>query len=139
MREHDRYETPARDLGVLTLAVTVVFVAGYLLGVVVPYYVNDLDSYLLIDLVRSGKSPDEFWPSTAGPAGRVLHVVGFLTTVLSAIVLPVIAVVSLVGMVLGRHWRSALTCYLVALVLAVGTLTFQYTDFGRGLANWMLL
>lgn len=138
MQERDRLEGPVRDFSVLALVVTVLFVVGYVFGVLVPFYVNGLDAYSLLEVARGDHDPEQLWPNTAGPAGRVLYVVGFLTAILSWIVLPVLAVVSLVGLVLARRWRAAVACYLAAILLSVGTLIFQYSDFGRALLNWML-
>ncbi|MGO1973897.1 MAG: hypothetical protein ACTH2Q_13160 [Propionibacteriaceae bacterium] len=138
MQERERLEGTVRDFSVLALVVTVLFVVGYVFGVLVPYYVNDLDAYSLIEVTRGDHDPEGLWPNTVGPAGRALYVVGFLTAILSWIVLPVLAGLSLVGLVLARRWRTAVGCYLVAVLLSVGTLIFQYSDLGRGLVNWML-
>lgn len=137
MQERDRLENTLRDFSMLMLVVTVLFVAGYLFGVVVPYYANDLDGVPLAELGR-GHAPERLWPNTAGVFGRALHVVGLLTAVVSWIVLPVIAVLSLLCLVLGRRSRTAVACYLAAALLSVGTLTFQYSALGRALLGWML-
>lgn len=138
MGERDRLESPLRDFGVWALLLTVVFVAGYLFGVLVPYYVNDLDGLSTAELTSGAHDPEGLWPNTAGPPGRVLYLVGFLTATISWVVLPVIALLSLVGIVLVRRWRGAVACYLVSLLLCVGALVFQFSELGRALLTWML-
>jgi hypothetical protein len=60
----------------ILLGVVVGIVLAFVAGVVLPYYVNDLDRLPLAEVAGGRHDPKELWPETAGRWGHLLHSVG---------------------------------------------------------------
>jgi hypothetical protein len=128
----------ARGPGVL-LGVVVAVVLAFGVGVVVPYFVNDLERLSLSDITSGRYDPKEMWPATAGRWAVPLRLAGaFAATAGMAGVLLAMAG-ALIG--LAARWRLSTaarrTCVTVVIV---GGLTFAVmaSAWGRALAVWIL-
>ena len=142
---HER--TPARvtwrRAGVLLVGVAVV-VAPYLAGVVVPYYVNDLDRLSPAEVQSGAHDPKDLWPTTSGLGGELLHAAGFFSLALTPM--------GLVGVLVGcgvlltaaggpRGWARSpgpTACLVAAGALSVAVLAFMVTTRGGALTAWTL-
>ena len=63
--------TPAWSFPAVLLGVAVVIAAAYLAGVVLPYYVNDLDRIPPWELTSGAYDPKDLWPPPS-VAGQLL-------------------------------------------------------------------
>jgi hypothetical protein len=125
---------------VILLGVVVGIVLAFVAGVVLPYYVNDLDRLPLAEVVSGRHDPKELWPETAGPWGHLLHGVGAYAVTLGHLTLIFAAGGSLAGLAL--LWRQLSTAARRALVtvLAVAGTAFvvMASGWGQALATWTL-
>lgn len=132
-------EVPARGVQVLALTVTVLFAVAYVSGVLVPYYVNDLDAFTLAEVSGGGHDPRDMWPWTAGYAGELLHMAGVYAVLLSLPVLVPIGIAALIHRDLYsesslRHlWPDLLTLAIIITLVAL-----QLSPFGRALFAWTM-
>ena len=127
---------------VVVLACVLLLVAVlYAVGVLLPYFVNDLDRLSLAEVASGAHDPKDLWPQNAwaGPvqvAGLVSVTFGVLVAVASA-ALSVLAL-----LVVWRDGEPARLPKTVALVLLVGAslsaLGYLLSDTGSALQTWRL-
>ena len=122
------------------LGVVVVIVVAYVAGVVVPYYVNDLDRLPLAEVAGGAHDPTEMWPATAGPWGYLLHGVGAYAVSLGHFALTFAAGGSLAGLALLWSHLSAAARRALGTVVAVAGTSFvvMASNWGQALATWTL-
>ena len=119
-------------------ALTALTLAPYLAGVLLPYYVNDLDSLPLAEVAGGRHDPKDVWPE--GPVGGLVQLGGYLSLALT----PLGLVAALGGALYALlPWRRrstpAVTAGLVLVVLAcVGGLVLMGSPLGQALATWRL-
>ena len=78
-------------------------VAPYLAGVLIPYYVNDLDSLPLAEVAGGGHDPKDLWPY--GGLGGLAQLAGFLSFAATPVTLVGVLVLASFGAV--AEWRAA--------------------------------
>jgi hypothetical protein len=132
-----------RSVVVLTIAL-VVCVAPFVAGVLIPYYVNDLDALPLAEVASGAHDPKDLWPQ--GSVGDLVQVAGFLS--LSLAPMGLLAVGGLAGFAaVQEFWtfpasRRAARPVAAALVLVTLTvaalLTWSATPMASALVSWRL-
>lgn len=129
-----------RGLGVLTVAVLAAL-AMYGVGVLLPYYGNELDRLPLSEVASGAYDPKDLGPSNA--LGAFLHLAG----VLSLVVLPFttfvalgVGGVSVVDLWRRRRPQRVPKSLVLLLVMAAATagLAFMSTAPGEALTVWQL-
>jgi uncharacterized membrane protein YjgN (DUF898 family) len=114
----------------------------WVLGVLVPYFVNDLDRLPLADLASGAHDPKDMWPYSDG--NRTVSLLRALVLLLAIPLLPLLALASVVvGAAILTRQRGSLTTTarratqaVVALALIVMTLTLS--PLGLALGRWAL-
>ncbi len=137
-------EAPA-GLGWRTIAVLAVAVLGslgmYGVGVLLPYYVNDLHRLPLAEVASGAHDPKDLWPG--GALGGLPQAAGSFSLAL----LPFAAVVGICagGTSLVSLWRRAQPqrvakslAVLAVMAASVGALGFLLTATGEALTVWRL-
>ncbi len=117
-----------------------VFLVAYVLLVVLPYHVNDLDRLPLADVASGSHDPKDLWPTTIPYVGDWLHLGGVLSMMAAPMTLLVVALVcgfTSVQAVWQRAWDVATVHTAVAVVCAVAGAWFL-SPFARALATWQL-
>jgi hypothetical protein len=112
---------------------------AYAVFLVLPYYVNDLDRLPLVEVASGRHDPQDLWPHAQG--GWVSFRVGGMVTfylgpALALATLAWAAVRTRQGIAAGDLRRTAPA--LLAAALAVGTLGWLFSPFGRALLTWFL-
>lgn len=131
-----------RTVGLLALLV-VLAVAPYLAGVLVPYYVNDLDELPLAEVAGGGHDPKDLWPQ--GFIGGWVQAGGFFSLGLT----PILLLVALGGCAAtlwsGRPWArsrwlspAAAAGLVVISAVCVGALAFFSSPLGSALMTWRM-
>ena len=113
--------------------------AAYALFFVLPYYVNDLDRFPLEEVAMGYHDPKDLWPHAQG-GWASFRLAGMTTFLLG----PAVALATLAwaavrtrqGIVAGDLRRTAPA--LLAAALAVGTIGWLFSPFGRALMAWFL-
>ena len=131
-----------RTVAVLA-ALTVCAVAPYLGGVLIPYYVNDLDELPLSELASGAHDPKDLWPQ--GSVGGWVHAGGVLSVIVTSLMSVCVLVGCVTALVAGRprggSWRMSwgVGVGLVAVAAAcVGVLAVDLSPMGEALAAWQL-
>lgn len=134
-----RRSLPARGAVLAGLAVTIAITLAYALGVVVPYYVNDLDALPLTEVASGAHDPKDMWPSTAGWVGGLLRTAGIFAMWLILLVQAPIAVAALASLVARRSAGLVyLWPHLVIVVISASAAAVQLSPFGQALSLWAL-
>ncbi|WP_222193353.1 hypothetical protein [Modestobacter italicus] len=112
--------------------------APYLAGVLVPYYVNDLDALPLAELTSGAHDPKDLWPQ--GPLSGLVQLGGLLSLALTPM--------GLVAVLAGTLHRVASRGHLDAPAVMVGLLlvalaclaglVLVFSPLGGALATWRL-
>ena len=129
---------------VAVLAVLAVLgVAPYLAGVLIPYYVNDLDALPLAEVASGAHDPKDLWPQ--GFVGGWVQAGGFLSMVVTPLTLVCVLGGCVAGLVAGlprqgvRRMSWDVAIGLVAVGAAcVGGLAFELSPLGSALATWRM-
>lgn len=121
-------------------AVAVLATLPYLVGVLLPYYVNDLH-HLPLEEVASGRhDPKDLWPQ--GPGAGHVQLVGSLSLALTPLALTFIGVASaavgIAGLVSGQVRRTAATALIVLTVACVLGLAWFLGDTSAALTTWRM-
>lgn len=113
--------------------------AAYGVFLVLPYYVNNLDSFPLEDVAGGYHDPKDLWPLDTALGGIVFGVGGLMAVLFGPYVTLGALSWALVGLWRDRaaDWRFRGTS-LVAVVVAVGTLIWLVLPFGAALVKWRL-
>ncbi|MCZ2837203.1 hypothetical protein [Modestobacter sp. VKM Ac-2985] len=120
----------------LLAAIAVLAVAPYLAGVLVPYYVNDLDAVPLAEVAGGAHDPKDLWPH--GTAGGLVQLAGLLSLSLTPIGLVAVLVAALNGLFRRRPTPVlAVGLGLVTLGCLAG-LAFFLSPLGGALISWRL-
>lgn len=120
----------------LLAAIAVLVVAPYLAGVLVPYYVNDLDAVPLAEVAGGAHDPKDLWPE--GTVGGLAQLAGLLSLSLTPIGLVTVLVAALHGLFRRRPTPVlAVGLGLVALGCLAG-LAFFLSPLGSALISWRL-
>lgn len=131
--------SPARPR--ILLAYVVLVVCSYLVGVILPYYVNNLDELPLDRLTAGSLHDPAYLPTTERPLGRVAYIAGVLAVGPGAIMLMLMlmpmAVVAAVGLLRRGRDAGGLT-YGLALLLSAAMLTFMFSPVGLIFSAWMI-
>lgn len=127
----------ARRVGVLALC-TVVVLAPYLAGVLVPYYVNDLDAVPLAEVASGMHDPKDLWPQ--GLVGGLTQLAGFLSIALTPIGLLAVSAVALPGFTSrSRRGTPAVTAgHVLVTALCLAALALFFSPLGNALAAWRM-
>jgi hypothetical protein len=112
---------------------------AYAVFFALPYYVNDLDRFPLEEVAMGYHDPKDLWPHAQG-GWASFRLAGMATFFLG----PALALATLAwavvrtrqGIVAGDLLRTAPA--LVAAAIAVGTLAWLFSPFGRALMSWFL-
>ena len=110
----------------------------YLAGVLVPYYVNDLDSLPLAEVASGRHDPKDLWPR--GVVGGFVQLAGFF----SLAVTPLGLVATLAGCVHAlrararRRARASTAALVLVALVCVDGLTLVFSPLGSALATWRL-
>ena len=127
--------------GAVKMAVAAaVFSAAYVLLVVLPYHVNDLDRFSPADVAGGAHDPKDLWPTTIPYVGGWLHLGGVVSMLVAPMTLLVVALVcgfTSVQAVRLRAWTAAGVHTAVAVVCAVAGAWFS-SPLARALATWQL-
>ncbi len=117
-------------------------VVSYGVGVLMPYYVNDLDRFPLAEVAGGAHDPKDLWPQ--GPAAGLVQIAGLLAALLLPLLLGVSALASagvlLYGLIAERPHvtrREVLTLLGVLAVSAAGVVYFA-SPMGTALTSWRL-
>jgi hypothetical protein len=125
---------------VLVLALAaMIAVLPYLAGVLLPYYVNDLDALPLSEVASGRHDPKELWPQ--GPIGGLVQLFGLLSLALTpaGLVLVVLAGTAMTGYGAVRRKSPAVVLALLLLTVAcVAALAWFFGPTAAALATWRL-
>ena len=123
---------------VLTLAAVLV-VLPYFIGVLLPYYVNDLDDLPLAEVASGAHDPKDLWPQ--GIVGGLVQLGGFFALALTPMGLVLVGLASAVtaGLAVVRRKSPAVVLALVLLAIACGwALAWFLGPTAGALASWRL-
>lgn len=140
-QDEPRTTTP-RFVGWLA-ALTLLGAAPYLVGVLVPYYVNGLHRFPLAEVAGGAHDPKDLWPGF-GLAGGLTQMAGFLSLLLTPATLLLSAFVSggvLLFDVFSRIDRPSprvVRTLLGVLVVSIAGLVHFASPMGSALASWRL-
>ena len=139
------HDVASPGVGWRAIALLAVAVLGtlamYGVGVLLPYYVNDLHRLPLAEVASGAHDPKDLWPGNA--LGGVTQIAGFFSLAL----LPMAAVLGICAggaslVSLGRRSQPQRVAKALALVAvmaaAVGALAFMLTATGEALTVWRL-
>lgn len=131
---------PGRLLAGSALAVVVAIVAGFVAGVVVPFFLNGLHHLPLAEVRIGAYEPTDAWPADAGPLAVLLVVAGGLAAVLGPHAL--LALVVLLGAALAQHRQDmdavARRMMATALVLACAAGLAWLSPYGQAMTAWFI-
>jgi hypothetical protein len=112
---------------------------GYAVGMLVPYFVNDLHRLPLAEVASGRHDPKDLWPTTS-PAAGLVQLSGIYSALLGPLLLP-LAVLAL-GPLLVRRWsatsRGTRVLAVVALAWPVLGSLGMWSEAGRALLFWRL-
>lgn len=120
------------------LTVAVLVCLAYACGIVVPYYVNDLDALTLAEVSSGAHDPKDLWPATTGYGGWLIMAGVFAVFTTFFLLVPV-AIAALHHLVSCRSqglaccWPSAPIVVITAALLAV-----QLSPFGLAVLDWIV-
>ena len=118
--------------------VMVLAVAGaFALGVLWPYYANDLDAVPRGELISGAHDPKDLWPTVGGP--RWLIELVLPAAILPALLLPPSCLLSVLALLAARRrrHRSAAVVLTAVVVVSVVATAVMLVGYG-GLTAWML-
>ena len=131
------------SLGLLSLCL-VVAVAPYLAGVLIPYYVNDLDALPLAEVASGRHDPKDLWPQ--GLVGGLAQLAGLLSLLLTPI--GVFSVAAASGIAAVQEWivfpaarrapRTVALGLVVLTLVCMAVLAWFFTPTASALATWRL-
>ena len=128
-------------LPVVWLSAVAILALLWIAGVLVPYYVNDLDRLSVGELTSGAHDPAQLWPATTGTVGQTVQIAGALAG------WPLMYVVYIAsalgsGYLLKEEWSGssrgerALLATLAGLSVALTALLLS--PFGVALTTWAL-
>lgn len=139
-------EAPPRSgRSVVLLAVWLVVAAvPYLAGVLIPYYVNDLDALPLAEVASGAHDPKDLWPQ--GTVGGFAQLGGHLSLALTPMVLVAIGGISAVAVVQEWHTlpaerrasRPVATAFVVLTIICAVMLAWFFTPTASALTTWRM-
>ena len=119
-------------------------VAPYLAGVLIPYYVNDLDALPLAEVASGRHDPKDLWPQ--GVLGGLAQLAGFFSLVLTPI--GVVGVAAASGIAAVQEWftfpaarrapRTVALGLVVLMLVCVAVLAWFFTPTASALVTWRL-
>ena len=131
-----------RSVGVLA-AWAVFCAAPYLAGVLIPYYVNDLDALPLAEVAGGGHDPKDLWPQ--GTVGGLVQLAGYLSLVWTPIGLLAVGGISATAAVqellfptTRRASRPVAVGLLLLTLAVVALLSWFATPTAAALMTWRL-
>jgi hypothetical protein len=121
-------------------AAAVLVTVPYLVGVLLPYYVNDLH-HLPLDEVASGRyDPKDLWPQ--GFVGGLAQLAGFFSLALTPLALTFLclgsAALGIAGLVTGELRRTAAAALVVLAVACAAGLAWFLGDTAAALTTWRM-
>ncbi|MGY1844042.1 hypothetical protein [Modestobacter sp. SYSU DS0875] len=122
----------------LLAAGTALALAPWLAGVLVPYYVNDLDALPLSELTSGAHDPKDLWPQ--GPVGGLVQLGGLFSFILTPVGLVAVLIGAGRGLVFrARRGTPAVSVGLVLVTLAcLAGLSLAWSPLGMALMTWRL-
>lgn len=141
LTQQDRPRVVTRRLVTHLVAFALFGAALYGVGVLMPYYVNDLDR-LPLRQVTYNHDPKDLWPQ--GPLAGLVQIAGLLSLLLTPIVLGAAAVLSGCVLLYGLFARNerpspAITLVLLGVVVGcIACLDFVGSPMWDALATWRL-
>ena len=119
-------------------------VSPFLAGVLIPYYVNDLDALPLAELASGAHDPKDLWPQ--GTVGGYLQLAGFLSLSVTPIGLLVVGAFSGTAAVqefvtLPGHLRAprpVALAFVVVVLAVLALLSWFATPTASALTTWRL-
>jgi hypothetical protein len=121
-------------------AVAVLVTVPYLVGVVLPYYVNDLHHLPLDEVASGGYDPKDLWPQ--GFVGGLVQLAGFFSLALTPLALTFICVGSaalgIAGLVTGELRRTASAALILLTVACALGLAWFLGDTAAALTAWRM-
>jgi hypothetical protein len=131
-------DTPIWQGPVALLTCAVLTSAAWLVGVLLPYYVNDLDSLPMSEVTSGAHDPKDMWPVTAGPVGGLMHLAGVLAGMGGVFILGAIAVWTLWS--LAGRWSVTTAplrvVYVAALSVSLIMIPVIVSPFASDLLVW---
>ena len=122
----------------LLAGLTVLAVAPYLVGLLVPYHVNDLDALPLAEVSSGAHDPMDLWPQ--GPLAGPTQLAGLLAISLTPLGLLAVLIAALTGLSPRRRRRTPEVTAGLALVAltCLAALAFYFSPLGAALMSWRL-
>jgi hypothetical protein len=119
----------------------VIAALSFVVFLVVPYYVNDLDQYSLAEMSGGEHDPKDLWPATGhGPLAFLFGFGGLFTIFFAPLLLAVAGFWPLVMAI--TQWRALDTTdravRLTTVALAVAAGLWVASPFGQALISWWL-
>jgi hypothetical protein len=127
-----------RPVLVLSLAAVIV-VLPYAVGVLLPYYVNDLDQLPLSEVASGRHDPKDLWPQ--GPIGGLVQLSGFLALALTPMGLVLVGLASAAVACLAvvrRKSPAVVLAYVLLTTACVAALAWFTGPTAAALATWRL-
>jgi hypothetical protein len=124
---------------VLLVASAAARVLAYVVGLVLPYYVNDLDRLPLREVASGGHDPKDLWPvgTSLEPLWAIARAFVVILGPWAVFLVLVLALIDLVG-----TWRVATRAKHTALLLVVAVHAalggFVASPMGQALMRWSL-
>lgn len=122
----------------LLTGLTALSLAPYLAGVLLPYYVNDLDALPLAEVSSGRHDPKDLWPQ--GPVGGLAQLAGFFSLALTPMGL--VATLAGCGYALRprtpRRTPAATASVVLVALVCLGGLAFFLSPLGGALTTWRL-
>lgn len=130
-----------------TIVATLAVLAGiavvlYGVGVLLPYYVNDLDRFPIADVAGGAHDPKDLWPQ--GPANGLTQIAGLLSLLLVPLLLVTSGVGSgfllLYGLVAKteRVLRPAVLALSGVFLVCLAGLVHFFSPLGSAMTSWRL-
>lgn len=113
----------------------------WIAGVLVPYYVNDLDQLSTDELISGAWDPAQLWPASTGTAGQTVQAAGAMVG------WPLMYAVHIAsalgsGCLLRREWsessRGERAVLATLAVLSIALTALLLSPFGISLSTWAL-
>ncbi len=128
-----------RLVGWLT-AVALLGALPYLIGVLLPYFVNGLHLLPLEEVAGGGHDPKDLWPQ--GLAGGLAQLAGFVSLALTPLALAFIglgsAAAGIAGLLTGEIRRAAAATMIVLTVACALGLAWFFGDTSAALTTWRM-
>ncbi|RYU11181.1 hypothetical protein [Nocardioides iriomotensis] len=124
----------------LALAAGVLPLIGFVVFLLVPYYVNDLDRLPLSEVASGLHDPKDLWPRNEPGLARFFDLGGMLTVMFGAVIAALGVFASLHGLV--AEWRTSgaarKTLWIVGATSAAAMLGLGLSPVGGALYAWWL-